>query len=94
MFGHQAEDRLPEGHICFLVDEIVDELELGPAARGNTVLGAPSYDPRMMVKVLFYGYNRGIRSSRKLAAEFAVRRMTRRWTQWNFSAEACSEGGR
>jgi len=69
MFGYKAEDRLPEGHICFLIDEIVDELDLGPAARGNTVLGAPSYDPRMMVKVLFYGYVRGIRSSRKLAAE-------------------------
>lgn len=69
MFGYQAEDRLPRGHICFLIDEIVDELDIGPGARGNSVLGAPSYDPRMMVKVLFYGYVRGIRSSRKLAAE-------------------------
>jgi transposase len=69
MFGYQAEDRLPEGHICFLIDEIVEELELGAAARGNDALGAPSFDPRMMVKVLFYGYSRGVRSSRKLAAE-------------------------
>ena len=69
MFGYKAEDRLPEGHICFLIDEIVDQLDLGAAARGNDVLGAPSFDPRMMVKVLFYGYNRGIRSSRKLAGE-------------------------
>lgn len=69
MFGYKAEDRLPEGHICFLIDEIVDELELGPAARGVSVLGAPCYDPRMMVKVLFYGYVRGVRSSRRLAAE-------------------------
>lgn len=69
MFGYQAKDRLPEGHICFLIDEVVEDLELGPAARGNTVLGAPVYDPRMMLKVLFYGYVRGIRSSRKLAAE-------------------------
>lgn len=35
-----------------MIDEIVDELELGPAARGASVLGAPSYDPRMMLKVL------------------------------------------
>lgn len=69
MFGYQAEDRLPEGHICFLIDEVVDDLELGPAARGSSILGAPCYDPRMMVKVLFYGYVRGIRGSRKLAAE-------------------------
>ena len=59
-----SEDRLPEGHICFLIDEIVDELESSSATRSNTVLEAPSYDPRMMVKVLFYGYVRGIRSSR------------------------------
>lgn len=69
MFGYKAEDRLPEDHICFLIDDAVDALELGVAARGASVLGAPCYDPRMMVKVLFYGYNRGIRSSRKLAAE-------------------------
>ena len=53
MFGYQAEDRLPEGHICFLIDEIVEELELGASARGNSELGAPSFDPRMMLKVLF-----------------------------------------
>ena len=69
MFGYQAEDRLPKGHICFLIDEIVDELEIDAAARGNSVLGAPRDDPRIMVKVLFNGYVRGIRSSRKLAAE-------------------------
>ena len=69
MFGYKAEDRLPEGHICFLIDDAIDDLELGPAARGTSVLGAPCYDPRMMVKVLFYGYNRGIRSCRLLAAE-------------------------
>jgi transposase len=69
MFGYQAEDRLPRGHICFLIDEIVDDLDLGTSARGNSTRGAPSYDPRMMVKILFYGYVRGIRSSRRLAAE-------------------------
>ncbi|MCD6326718.1 IS1182 family transposase [bacterium] len=69
MFGYQAEDRLSKGHICFLIDEVVDDLELGPSARGVSVFGAPCYDPCMMVKVLFYGYARGIRSSRKLAAE-------------------------
>ena len=25
MFGYQAKDRLPEGHIWFLIDEVVDE---------------------------------------------------------------------
>ena len=60
---------MPEDHICFLIDNVIEGLELGPAARGNTVLGAPVYDPLMMLKVLFHGYIGGIRSSRKLAAE-------------------------
>ena len=66
MFGYRAKDRLPEGHICFLIHEVVDELELGPAARGSNILGAPCYDPRMMVKVLLYAYCTGISLSRKI----------------------------
>ena len=37
--GH---DRLPEGYICFLIDDVIEDLKLAPAARGNTVLGAPT----------------------------------------------------
>ena len=47
LFGYQAHDRLPEGHICFLIDDVIEELKLAPATRGNTVLGAPTYEPRM-----------------------------------------------
>ena len=68
-FGYRAIDRVPEDHICFMIDDVIEDLHLEPAARGNSVLGAPVYDPRMMLKVLFYGYVRGVRSSRKLAAE-------------------------
>ena len=52
LFGYQAHDRLPEGHICFLIDDVIEDLKLAPGARGNTVLGAPTYEPRMMLKVL------------------------------------------
>ena len=69
IFGYQAKDRLPQGHICFLIDEVVDDLDLPSAARGQAQVGAPVYDPRLMLKVLFYGYIRGIRSSRRLASE-------------------------
>ena len=69
LLGYRAEDRLPAGHICFLIDEIVDDLELPPAARGRSAVGAPCYDPRLMLKVLFYGYIRGVRSGHKIAAE-------------------------
>ena len=31
--------------------------------------GSPAYDPKMMVKVLFYGYTQGLRSSRRIETE-------------------------
>ncbi len=34
IFGYKAKDRLPEGHICFSINEIVDDLELGRKRRG------------------------------------------------------------
>jgi transposase len=69
IFGYRAKDRLADGHICFLIDELIENLELASAARGQAAVGAPSYDPRLMLKVLFYGYARGIRSGRRLAEE-------------------------
>lgn len=69
IFGYRAEDRLETGHICFVIDEAVDNLKLGEAARDRPGPGAPRYNPRMMLKILVLGYCRGIRSSRKLAAE-------------------------
>ncbi|MBN1594237.1 MAG: IS1182 family transposase [Candidatus Coatesbacteria bacterium] len=69
IFGHKAADRLPIGHICFHIDEIVEVLALGPSARGNAARGAPIYDPRMLLKILIFAYFRGIRSSRRIAAE-------------------------
>ena len=36
IFGDEAKDRLPEGHICSLIDKVVKDLELGSAARANS----------------------------------------------------------
>ena len=69
IFGYQAEDRLHSDHTCFVIDDAVEQSKLGEAARGKPGPGAPSCDPRMMLKILVFGYCRGIRSSRKLAAE-------------------------
>jgi len=59
---------LPEHHLARFVSEVVDELEL--AAIEDTYSeerGYPPYHPRMMVKLLVYGYCTGTYSSRKLA---------------------------
>jgi len=59
---------LPAGHPARMVDDLVEHgLDLaGVYAEYTEVRGAPPYDPRLMVKVLVYGYSDGITSSRAL----------------------------
>ena len=52
-----------------LVDAFVDSLDLeGLGFRPPAAEGRPAYDPRSMLKLYVWGYRKGIRSSRKLAA--------------------------
>ena len=63
---------LPEGHLARFVSEVVDELDLAAIEeRYNEERGCPPYHPRMMVKVLVYGYCTGTYSSRRLQAKLA-----------------------
>lgn len=63
-------DWVPEDHLARFVSDVVDTLDLRaieetyPEERGY-----PPYHPRMMVKVLLYGYCTGIYSSRKIARQ-------------------------
>lgn len=62
-------DWLPEGHLAYFISETVDRLDLSVFYRryeGDGRRNCP-FDPRMMVKILLYGYATGIRSSRKIA---------------------------
>ena len=62
-------DWLPEGHLADHVSDLVDGLDLTAFHRpyeGDGRRRSP-YDPRMMLKVLVYGYATGVFSSRKLA---------------------------
>jgi len=62
-------DWLPEGHLAYFVSEVVDDMDLSElfAYYEREERGQPPYHPRMMTKVLLYGYCRGVRSSRKIA---------------------------
>jgi transposase len=51
-----------------LFAEVVDTLDCHELYARYSGGGAPAYDPRMMLKILLFGYNEGIRSSRKLDA--------------------------
>ena len=56
----------PDGLAAFLSD-LVDELDLAPfLAAHDEPRGMPPYHPRLMLKVLLYGYATGVRSSRRL----------------------------
>ena len=62
-------DWLPEGHLAYHVGDLVDGLDLESfhaPYEGDGRRRSP-YDPRMMLKVLIYGYATGVFSSRGLA---------------------------
>jgi transposase len=61
-------DWLPGDHPARWVDDLVEHgLDLTAFFDDYTVArGAPPYDPRLMVKLLIYGYSNGVTSSREL----------------------------
>ena len=62
-------DWLAEGHLAYFLSDTVDALDLKAfyePYEGDGRRNSP-YDPRMMVKLLLYGYATGVFSSRKIA---------------------------
>jgi transposase len=64
---------LPENHLVYFVSDVVDNLNLTAldAVYGDEPRGQPPYDPRMMTKVLVYGYCVGVFSSRRIERRLA-----------------------
>lgn len=62
------DDWLPQDHLARFVTDLVDEvLDLSPVLADYTEKrGYPPYDPRLMLRLLIYGYTTGIRSSRAI----------------------------
>ena len=60
---------LPENHLSYFVSEMIDQLDLSAIESyyEKEERGYPPYHPRMMTKLLVYGYCVGVFSSRKLA---------------------------
>lgn len=66
IFFSNPKDILGEGHLSFIVDDIVEHLDLSALPDKQATVGAPCYDYRLLIKVLFYGYATGTFSSRRL----------------------------
>ena len=60
---------LPEDHLAYFISDVVDQLDLSEIADRyeQEKRGGPPYNPKMMVKVLVYGYCIGVPSSRRVA---------------------------
>jgi len=61
-------DWLPENHLAYFVSDVVDQVDLSAieAYYEREERGYPPYHPRMMTKILVYGYCVGVFSSRRL----------------------------
>lgn len=62
---------ISESHPVRLVSKLIDQLDISTLIDQYTARGASSYHPRMMLKILAYGYMRNLYSSRKL--EMAIK---------------------
>jgi transposase len=61
-------DWLPENHLAHFVSDVIDQLDLSAieSVYETEERGQPPYHPRMMTKILLYGYCVGIFSSRRM----------------------------
>jgi len=69
MFPPSIKDWLPEGHLAYFIADMVERLDLRAfyaRYEGDGRRNQP-FEPRMMLKVLLYGYATGVFSSRKVA---------------------------
>ena len=60
---------LPDDHLAYFISDVVDQLDMSEvtARYERERRGGPPYHPRMMVKVLLYGYCVGVAFSRRIA---------------------------
>lgn len=60
-------DYLSDNHLAKTIREIVDKLNLSTIEKKYSTIGQHAYGPKTMVSLLFYGYAKGARSSRKIS---------------------------
>ena len=60
-----------EDHLVYFVSDVVEQLDLSAihAVYEQEKRGQPPYDPRLMTKLLVYGYCTGVFSSRKIQSD-------------------------
>lgn len=67
LLPQDLESKIVPDHLARLISETVDNLDLSAIEQTYSDQGQHAYSPKMLLKVLIYGYSAGIQSSRKLA---------------------------
>ena len=60
------DELIPSDHPVRVVNEIINEINLDPIIKQYKKIGCSSYHPRLMLKILVFGYLSNIYSSRKM----------------------------
>jgi transposase len=63
-----VEELLPQRHLARFVVEVAEKLNMDKIYEAYGTVGAPAFDPRMLLGLIFYGYSTGVFSSRKIEA--------------------------
>lgn len=67
LFPARLDERIGENHPVRLVNSVVDSLDLKELIDSYEPGGTSSYNPRMLLKVVFYAYMNNVYSCRKIA---------------------------
>ena len=62
------ESFVSEDHISRVINDLFDTVDISAIESTYSEEGCPAYHPRLLLKILFYGYLINIRSSRKIDA--------------------------
>lgn len=67
MLPQSLEEVIAPDHLARLISQSIDQMDISTIEKLYSENGQHAYHPRLLLKVLIYGYASGIRSSRKLA---------------------------
>ena len=62
------DELVPQGHPVRVVNEVIDKININTLLNAYANKGCSSYHPKMLLKLLIYGYVSNVYSSRKLEA--------------------------
>lgn len=67
LFPNSINDYVPQDHLARLVNKVVERLDTADIENKYSNLGQNTYHPKILIKLLFYGYATGERSGRLIS---------------------------